>query len=274
MDTTIFQEKQAFPLLALDHRTSLKETLYPDNPDQASVSELQQVKSDILHALAGTYNGILLDSEYGLPVYDTDIAPYLLRIGTTEYSTTEEGEEQRTTVQKMPVADLRQRGAQGVKLLMYFNPYGSNTTTELETAKSILEESHQENLPFFLEIMTYGAHNPLSEQIMDALDLFNEYGITPDVWKLEYPGDALSCQLITNRVQPTPWILLTHGMSYPTFQENLRTAMEEGCRGFLAGRSIWQEIGKKSGEERERFLHTTARERFEDIRHIALENIV
>ncbi len=274
MNLSVFQEHKAFPLLALDHRTSLKETLNPEAPDSVSVEQLQTVKSEIIHALAGTYTGILLDSEYGLPVYDPDIAPFLLRIGSTEYSQNDTGDEVRTTIQKMPVADLRKSGAQGVKLLMYFNPYGTNTMTELETAKSVLDETHNENLPFFLEIVTYGASNPVSEQILDALNLFYKYGVVPDVWKLPYPGDANSCRIITNKVSPTPWILLTHGMPYEDFKEGLTTAMKEGCRGFLAGRAIWQEVGEIPSEERKSFLETTARERFEEIRRIALENVV
>ncbi|MFB6225671.1 MAG: 2-deoxy-5-keto-D-gluconate 6-phosphate aldolase domain-containing protein [Candidatus Paceibacteria bacterium] len=273
MDISVFQNKQAIPLLALDHRSSLKDILNPEDPDAVSVSELQAVKSDIIHSLAGTYDGILLDSDYGLPVYDAHIAPFLLRIGGTEYQQTENGEE-RTTVQKYSVASLKGKGAQGIKLLMYFNPYGFNTTTELATAKSIRDECHQEDLPFFLEIVTYGNDAPLSQQITDSLDLFIGYGATPDVWKLEYPGDPQTCGIITQKIAPTPWILLTRGTSYEDFKDNLSVAMDEGCSGFLAGRAIWQEIDEYTKETRKEFLRETARPRFEKIKRLALEKSI
>jgi len=274
MNTSVFQTNQAMPLLALDHRSSLKEILNPDDPDSVSVSQLQEIKSDIIHSLAGTYNGILLDSDYGLPVYDAQIAPFLLRIGSTEYSQTDDGNEERTTIQKYSVGSLKDKGAQGIKLLMYFNPYGHNTTTELATAKSIRDECHQEDLPFFLEIVTYGNTAPLSQQITDSLDLFKGYGAVPDVWKLEYPGDRQTCGIITQKITPTPWILLTRGTEYEDFKENLSIAMDEGCSGFLAGRAIWQEIDEYTQDTRKEFLRDIARPRFEEIKRVALEKSI
>jgi len=38
-----------------------------------------------------------------------------------------------------------------------------------------------------------------------------------------------------------PWILLSRGADYTLFKEQLLIASDNGCWGFLAGRSLWQD---------------------------------
>ena len=67
-----------------------------------------------------------------------------------------------------------------------------------------------------------------------------------------------------------PWILLTRGEPYDVFKEQLKTAIDAGAQGFLAGRAIWQEMANYTGEARKDFLQTIARNRFAEICNITL----
>ena len=89
------------------------------------------------------------------------------------------------------------------------------------------------------------------------------------MFKLEFPGDPVSCRKITKMLGDIPWILLTKGGKYEKFKDDLRVAMANGASGFLAGRSIWQEFTKYTNKEREIFFNTDVPERFNEITKIA-----
>jgi tagatose-1,6-bisphosphate aldolase len=67
-----------------------------------------------------------------------------------------------------------------------------------------------------------------------------------------------------------PWILLTRGENFHIFKHQLEIATDYGCQGFLAGRALWQELGKYKDEEKIKFLTETVVERFKRISEIVL----
>ena len=55
-----------------------------------------------------------------------------------------------------------------------------------------------------------------------------------------------------------PWTLLSAGVGFRPSSERVRTALEQGASGFIAGRAIWGEAASLSGAERVEFLEETA----------------
>ena len=139
----------------------------------------------------------------------------------------------------------------------------------METAQNVLEECRKHELPLFLEIVTYNNRGLKHQQILSGISLFLDQGLRPDVFKLEYPGSEEYCKKITNILGATPWILLTRGEDFTMFEEHLAVAVSQGAQGFLAGRSLWQEVGILRGEEKEKFLKETLVDRFKRICQIA-----
>lgn len=90
-------------------------------------------------------------------------------------------------------------------------------------------------------------------------------GIRPAVFKLEYPGDADSCRRITELLGETPWVLLSRGKDFEVFKEELKVAVANGAAGFLAGRTLWQEVTTLRGTDRECFLTQTLPIRFREL---------
>ena len=90
--------------------------------------------------------------------------------------------------------------------------------------------------------------------------------------KLEFPGSAAACQEVTRMLGETPWILLTKGDTYEGFVAGLKEAFANGSRGFLAGRSIWQDFAQLPQEQWKQFFATIAVERFKKICDIGLAN--
>lgn len=242
-----------------------------ENPD--SISHLIETKAKIIECLYPLFSGVLIDQEYGLPAYELvnknisfpSYKPYLLCIEKTGY---EEKDHERITRLEYRVEDLVKKGAKGVKMLLFFHPDAKNAPLQLNTAKEVLVDCKKYSVPFFLELVTYpvaGIDTSKENLIVSSVEYFLERKIIPDVFKLEYPGNPESCRKITTILSQTPWILLSKGEPFDAFLEHIKIAGENGCRGFLAGRSIWQEINKYKGKELDDYLHHTVVSRFSQI---------
>lgn len=276
MNLDQFKKNGKFLMLALDHRESFKKLINPKNPDLVSDEEAINLKSEIIKSLEDEFSSLLVDIKTGLPAYKSRIKPFLLPVEKSGF-VEESGE--RITKIEFSVNHLKELGAGGAKLLLYFNPNLESAKTQIETARKVLEEADNIDFPLFFEFVTYSqksfAYDPQTETpdkkklILDSLDLLLSENIRPDVYKLEYPGSLEGCKKITEKLKDLPWILLTGGVSFEKFDMELKDAIEGGAQGFLAGRAIWQEVCKLEGEEKEIFLKETLPNRFKEICKIA-----
>lgn len=263
-------------MLALDHRGSIEKMIPSQIPAEKHKETIIQIKKLLITSLAGSYSGVLMDSDYGLPAYELsksneDVArkPYLLCIEKTGYTDTNH---ERLTLLEYSVSDLKAKGAAGVKLLLFFHPDAQTAGAQIELTKKVFEDCQANDLPFFLEILNYSLDNnpyDASKLVPQSVRIFLDHGIAAQVFKLEFPGNAQACAEITNMLGTTPWILLTKGASYDGFVAGLKIAIANGARGFLAGRSIWQDFAKLPQSEWEQFMNTTVRQRFNEICSIA-----
>lgn len=265
-----FSKEGKFLMLALDHRGSIRKLMNPQDPDSVTEKAVEELKHDIIMSVIDQFSGLLIDETYGLPSYADQTKPFLLPLEKTGY--VEKGDE-RVNELGYSIDQIKQLGAKGAKLLIYFNPKAETAPTQLMTAKKMVDEAKMSNFPIFVEIVTYKRQGEeVSEEkiVIDSLKMFLESGIRPDVYKLEYPGSQESCKQITDLLGDIPWILLTKGVSFEEFRPQMESAFSGGAIGFLAGRALWQEVTKLSGEEKEDFLKNTLPERFKEISDIVL----
>ncbi|MGB9707192.1 MAG: 2-deoxy-5-keto-D-gluconate 6-phosphate aldolase domain-containing protein [Microgenomates group bacterium] len=273
MDAFQFAKQGKFLMLALDHRESFKKVLNQKAPQKVTNEEIITTKKEILEILADEFSGFLIDPEFGLKAYEQmkekPKTPFLLSIEKSGY---QEKNEERITYLQYNVSQLKQMGAAGVKLLVYFNPYVSTSIYQLKTAGEVFKQCQRENLPFFLEIVTYYTESTLNKKgnlVIESLLKFLGFGIRANVFKLEYPKNSASCKQISQILGKTPWILLSRGENFNIFKLQLEDAVLNGASGFLAGRSLWQEIGQFQNEkQRKEFLKSTVKKRFQEIKNI------
>lgn len=281
-DLSKFQKDGKFLMLAFDHRGSFKKLMNPQNPDSVTDEAAVALKKEIIDSLRGQFSSILVDEQIGLKAFEPKDVPYLLPIEKTGYETT--GEERLTELGTSAQA-LKDAGASGVKILVWFNPYVESAQKQIEIAKKVMDDCKTLDFPYFLEIRTYDGDREADKMedderekiILESVKMFLRHDVFPDVYKLEYPAGALACQTISAAMQLTereiPWILLTMGSSFDDFVSQLKEASIRGCKGFLAGRAVWQEVCNMQGEEKQKFLKETLPERFKVISNIALNKI-
>jgi tagatose-1,6-bisphosphate aldolase len=269
---TDFQKNGKYLMLALDHRGSFKKYANSANPESATDADITSVKKMIIDSVYDDMSGVLIDPDWGLPAYQGGDKPFLLCVEKTGY-TDKEGE--RLTELEYSIDELKMLGADGIKLLLYYNPAAANKSAQIETARKVLADSRVAGLPLFLEFVTYGNEalgKSRSEWVLSSVREFLDADVIADVFKLEYPGDSESCAKITEMLGSTPWILLTRGEPYEVFKKQLEDAVQAGAVGFLAGRAIWQEIADYPDDAgKQEFLNNVAKKRFKEICEIALQ---
>ncbi len=265
-------------MLALDHRSSFKQ-MVEKSGQKADAQTLIEYKTKILNAVYKQAGGVLLDPEIGLQALKRTAAlyadenssslPYLLSMEKSGYKT---ADNVRKTELQYSAKELKEKGAKGVKLLLYIDPNQSagKQNHQLQIADQALQQADEANLPLFLEIVTYNTEK--KPQVAKALGYFLDSNLIPGVFKLEYPGSREECKKISKMTHPVPWILLTRGKKFAIFKQELEIAVSEGAQGFLAGRALWQELFNLQGGEEEKFLQKTLPKRFNEIAEVAINN--
>ncbi|MFC1960291.1 tagatose 1,6-diphosphate aldolase [Chloroflexota bacterium] len=278
-------DSSIFTILAFDQRGSFRrmlpsDTLYPD---------AVQVKVDVITGLAPHTSAVLLDPVYGLrpALAMTGHSGLLLSLEKTGY-TGDPNERRLAFIDGWSVEKIKRLGASAVKLMVYYHPETGALAEELEaTIHDVVVQCHQYDLPLFLEPMSYSIDPTFDKGtaeyaatrcavVRETARRLSQTGA--DVLKLEFPLDAAfntdlaawrsACAAISE-VCTIPWVLLSAGVDFVTFEQQTRIACEAGASGFLAGRAIWKECAGMSPADRAHFLATTAKDRTERLVAIA-----
>jgi len=263
-----------FTALALDHRQNLRKA----NPAFTDDALLSRFKLDVTAALASRATAVLLDPEVSAAqaVAARDI-PNSVGLVVALESTGYTGDSTARRAQIIPgwsVEKAKRMGASAIKLLVYYHP-DSVTAQEIEDFTSrVAEDCRVHDIVLMLEPLSYALDEKrkLTSQEKRKVVIETAKRLTPlgiDVLKAEFPGDINdpddsnwmeACREISS-ASLTPWILLSAAVEYETYVRQAAVACNAGASGLAVGRAVWQEAVSMVGDERIRFLRTTARQR-------------
>ena len=85
------------------------------------------------------------------------------------------------------------------------------------------------------------------------------------VLKLPYPGSAEGSAAVTAAASGVPWAVLSAGVDHATFITQVETAVANGARGAMAGRSLWKDSLAVSPEVRKDLLTSRALPRLREL---------
>lgn len=260
--------------LAIDQRGSLKKMI---NTAEGGVDDIQvaveEFKVAVSDELTPYASSILLDPEYGLPAANArhEDAGLLLAYEKTGYDATEEGR-LPDLIDDMSVQVIKEKGGNAVKFLLYYDVDESDEINEQKHrfTERIGSECHGEDIPFFLEIVTYdskindakgkeyAAVKP--RKVIDAMKEFSKERYHVDVLKVEVPVNMNFVEGYGEDVVHTkeeaqaffkqqsestdlPFIYLSAGVSAELFNETLEFAKDAGAEfhGVLCGRATWKD---------------------------------
>ena len=270
----ISSERGTFTALALDHRQNLRKA----NPAFVSDEELSRFKLDVTSALAEQATAVLLDPEVSAAqAIARGVIPNHVGLVVAVESTGYTGDAIARHAQIIPgwsVEKAKRMGASAVKLLVYYHPDSSTASEIEEFVSAIVEDCRKHDLLLMLEPLSYSLdeHKKLSSEEKRYVVVETAKRLTPlqiDLLKAEFPLDLNgtdesswmdACREIS-AASSVPWILLSAAVDYETFLRQVVVACNAGASGIAVGRAVWKEAVTMRGDERMKFLHTTAMDR-------------
>ncbi len=265
---------------AMDQRGSLEKSLAKEAARPLSADELQRMmiefKVAVTRHLTPHASAILLDPEFGLPAAQQrqNQAGLLLAYEKSGYDNTLPGR-LPDLLPDYSVRRLKQKGADCVKVLLYYTPAEKPEINDHKHAfiERIGAECRAEDIPFFLEFVGYdpaggdekGVEFARQKPAIVAGSMaefsHDKYGV--DVLKVEMPVTlkfvegvkAFGGQKAYTRAEALghfrraaaeakkPYIYLSAGVSNAEFNESLALAAEAGTQfaGVLCGRATWKD---------------------------------
>ena len=274
-----------FTILAFDQRDSYRKML----PKDASYELAVQIKQEIVVKLSDHVSAVLLDSEYGLgPALNmSGHTGLLMALEKSGYS----GDSTYRRVafyDDWSVAKIKQVGAAAVKLLTYYHPGSGPLAEEIEALiKQVADECHRHDIPLFLEPVSYSLDGAVPKDSADyartrpavvAETARRLSALNPDVLKMEFPVDAAfdsdqrswqtGCDAVS-AAATVPWVLLSAGVDFDVFAQQVLVACRAGASGYLAGRAIWKESVAMDADSRHAFLVRVALDRLARLNEVA-----
>lgn len=281
-----------FCILAIDHRDALRARLNPDNPDSVSDEAMTSFKLSVLDSLSNLPSAVLLDPVYSAPqaIAEDRLPGNLGLISAIE----EQGylgdpfSRQTTMLNGWGIEKAKRLGANGVKVLLFYNPDAGLAAERQEAlVEALLADCHRYDVPLFLEPIVYSLDADVAKNsqafadqradlIIRSAERFSQLGV--DVLKVEFPIDAQfnvhqddwqeACQKLDS-ICSVPWVLLSAGVSFEVFEQQVEVACTAGCSGFMVGRSVWGEAVNLEETERSDFLTNDAATRLQRLIDIA-----
>jgi tagatose 1,6-diphosphate aldolase len=263
---------------AMDQRGSLKTAIAKAkgiDHDAVTPDMMSEFKVAVTKALTPHASAILLDPEFGLPAAAARSANagLLLAYEESGYDNTKPGR-LPDLLPHLSVKRIADMGGDAVKILLYYNIHDAANVNDIKQAfiERIGSECEQEQIPFFLEFVTYdpkgGGEKNLAfalakpELVKGVMLEFSKPQYRVDVLKVEVPinaefvegskvfkgekaytwKEALDHFRSAAEVTEKPFIYLSAGVDNDVFIENLAMAAEAGTpySGVLCGRATWK----------------------------------
>lgn len=281
-----------FTMCAMDHRESLRSMIDKKHPDAVSYDEMVKRKLELCFSLAKYASAVLLDPIFGAAQCVSHRAlpgntGLLVSIEASGYGVENEGRLTRL-LEGWSVEKIKRMGASAVKILLYYRPdLAELAKQQLETVRKVAKDCIKYDVPFLVEPKSYTigdeAKSPerfaaLKEQLVikTAQDIT---ALPIDVLKAEFPADlhyqkdnaklAELCRQL-DRSSRVPWVILSAGVDFELFCQQVEIACRAGASGFLGGRAVWQEVMQiDDAAGRVKFLSTVGVDRLKKLAEIA-----
>lgn len=293
--------------LAIDQRGAMRKMVDKIDPKLTTQENIENFKTLVSKELTQYASAILLDPIYGLKAtkVKNENAGLLLAYEVTGYDNDTPGRLPRL-LPNWSAKRIVEEGADAVKILLYYDIDESDEINDQKKAfvERIGSECMGEDIPFFLEIVTYDSKITDAKskeyakikhrKVIESMKLFSEDRYNVDVLKVEVPVNMAFVEGYGEDVLYTkeeakkyfkeqsdatnlPFIFLSAGVSAKLFRDTLVFAHEAGSKynGVLCGRATWAggvEEFFKSEEDGKKWLETQGKQNIEELNEILNEN--
>ncbi len=272
-----------FAVAAFDHRdgfvAALTQTL---GEVEVSWQRIAAEKIRIAQALGPHSSGVLLDPLYSAgPVITAGALPGNVGFAVAREKSSYGSKAMRENTELLPdwsVGAIKRMGGAAVKLLLYYHPEAPNVAEQEATVQALAAECEKHEILFMLEPICYPLDSkqrktdPDFAQQRPEIIMESARRLVPlgaDILKVEFPTEARHetdqgkmttyCRELSNITAGIPWVLLSAGVDFPTFQLQTEIACAAGASGVVVGRAVWREaLDIADAAVRDHFLSTIA----------------
>lgn len=300
----LMSEDGIIAALAIDQRGALKKMMkaLDFEPKAGDIERFKELVSEELTPYASS---ILLDPEYGLPASKVraENSGLLIAYEKTGYDATVPGR-LPDLLSVWSAKRIKEQGADAVKFLLYYDVDEDKEINEQKHAfvERIGSECAAEEMPFYLELLSYDANNADNgskefakvkpHKVIEMMKEFSKPRYQVDVLKVEVPvnmkyvegfaeGEVVytkeeAAKYFKEQSEATnlPFIFLSAGVSASLFQDTLHFAHDAGStfNGVLCGRATWADGVKPfvTGDEAQvrDWLQTKGRNNIEELNEV------
>jgi tagatose 1,6-diphosphate aldolase len=263
--------------VATDQRGSLKKALAAATGREVSAAALTEIKQSFVDVLGLHTSSLLIDPEYGLPTIENR-PPHtgiFLAYERTGFDPQIKGRLPEL-LSEWSVHRLVERGANGIKILLYYDPDDNSVINEVKHSfiERVGAECRAYDVPFFLEPVSYSDaindENSVAfasvkpDKVKQSIQEFSQSHYGVDVLKVELPvdvryiadfpantigkhaynyADAIQHIQEASTLAKVPFIYLTASATAPIFAQTLTLIAEAGTTfsGVLYGLDLWRD---------------------------------
>jgi len=275
----IANSQAQFTMVATDQRGSLMRMIDPENPNSVTPEEMKKVKTALIKNLCGRNSpgrasGVLIDPEYSYErsfveacTIRADVG-VLIAIEASGYGGKGEFGPQVQIFEGLDTEDavqkIKNRGASAVKMLVYYRPDSPTRDHQENMVTAVGRACEKYEISFLLEPLSHSLEGePHRKENPKKFSEIKPWIVTEtarELTKPEYSVDVLKAEFPLNlkyagelgqdpseackeldEASQVPWVVLSAGVDYDEFRDNLKHALENGASGFLCGRAIWKE---------------------------------
>lgn len=248
-------EKGIFTILAIDHMDALRRAINPDDPNSVSDMQMIAFKQDVVQSMQDHISGVLLDPVYSAGQMISKSLPksvgLLVELEKADY----EMQPLPNVVDIRPnwsVEKIKRMSADGVKLFYYYDPENTELCEKQDkTIQAVVADCQTYDIPLYAEpIILNASPENRASKVYQSAQRASELGA--DILKLEFPVDVSveidvavweeACHLLSSIGKP--WVLLSAGVDFETFCQQVDVACKAGASGFIAGRAVWGDACK------------------------------
>ncbi|MDQ7026854.1 MAG: tagatose 1,6-diphosphate aldolase [Anaerolineae bacterium] len=262
-----------FTILAVDHQDALKQPMRPDDPMSVTDEEMIRFKLDVVSVLGDAVSGVLLDPLFGAyQAIATDTikqGALLMGLEKADYQMNplplDVEIDPDWTVEKL------RHIADGAKLFFYYNTFESDHAARQQAVvRQLVADCKTHDIPLYAEPIAYGMSDAVDKRTLVIKAAQEMCDIGADVLKMEFPVNVKketdkavwleACVEMTNAID-VPWALLSAGVSFEIFIQQLEVACQAGASGFIVGRALWGDVATMPETERLHWLKTVGKKR-------------
>lgn len=270
-----------FALLELDNSLKISSLLELDLKLDDNKLLLTELNKQFLLSLSPNASGVVMDPAYTLPLIDkkANQAGLALRLEKIQEET--DPLVVPSLIPNWGVELIRQN--YGVaKLELYYHPKEEGALKKKQLVSELFDFCQYEHIDFLLKLVVYTqADEEFSNLSFQEAQLqsIEEFRSSCNLMALQHPFDALAVATVTSELD-IPWIVSLTGADYQINKDNLRTCLENGAQGFMAGEILWQGLKEHRTDDQAldlnalfAYIQTTVRDRFLELERISNEEL-